>query len=66
MENKRDALTSSTRFRCEKLDKDDASMIKDHINELKKDPFTLTPRSQCNLLKERRKSPPLYRLKIGR
>ncbi len=31
------------------LDKDDSRMIKDHINELKRDPFT--PRSQCDIIK---------------
>ena len=46
------------------LDKDNAKVIKDHINELKKDPFT--PRSQCYVIKEKGKRPPLYRLRVGR
>jgi mRNA-degrading endonuclease RelE of RelBE toxin-antitoxin system len=46
------------------LDKRDAREIKDHINELKDDPFT--PRSQCDIIKEKGKRPPLYRLRVGR
>jgi len=46
------------------LDKDDARMIKDHINELRQDPYT--PRPQCDILREKGKRPPLYRLRIGR
>jgi len=45
------------------LDKDDARAIKDHINVLRLDPYT--PRPQCDILKEKGKRPPLYRLRIG-
>jgi mRNA-degrading endonuclease RelE of RelBE toxin-antitoxin system len=33
------------------LDKENARKIKDHINQLKDDPFT--PRSQCDIVKEK-------------
>jgi mRNA-degrading endonuclease RelE of RelBE toxin-antitoxin system len=46
------------------LDKDDARMIKDHISELRQDPYT--PRPQCDILREKGKRPPLYRMRIGR
>ena len=46
------------------LDKDNAEVIKDHVTELKKDPFT--PRTQCDVIKEKGKRPPLYRLRVGR
>jgi mRNA-degrading endonuclease RelE of RelBE toxin-antitoxin system len=46
------------------LDKPDARMIKAHINELRQDPYT--PRPQCDIIKEKGKRPPLYRLRVGR
>ena len=46
------------------LNKDDARMIKDHINELRLDPYT--PRPQCDIIREKGKRPPLYRLRVGR
>jgi mRNA-degrading endonuclease RelE of RelBE toxin-antitoxin system len=46
------------------LDKGEARIIKGHINELRKDPYT--PRSQCDIIKETGKRPPLYRLRAGR
>jgi mRNA interferase RelE/StbE len=45
------------------LDKDDARAIKKHINELRQDPYT--PRPQCDIIKEKGKRPPLYRLRVG-
>lgn len=46
------------------LDKDESRVIKAHINELKHDPYT--PRPQCDIIKEKGKRPPLYRLRAGR
>jgi mRNA interferase RelE/StbE len=46
------------------LEKDDARVIKSHINELRQDPYT--PRPQCDILKVKGKMPPLYRLRIGK
>ena len=46
------------------LDKADARTIKAHINELRIDPYT--PRPQCDILKEKGKRPPLYRMRAGR
>jgi mRNA-degrading endonuclease RelE of RelBE toxin-antitoxin system len=46
------------------LDKDDARMIRDHINELRQDPYT--PRPQCDIIKEKGKRPPLYRMRVGK
>jgi mRNA interferase RelE/StbE len=46
------------------LEKDDARVIKSHINELRQDPYT--PRPQCDILKVKGKTPPLYRLRIGK
>ncbi len=46
------------------LDKSDARMIKAHINELRQDPYT--PRPQCDILKEKGKRPPLYRMRVGK
>ena len=51
-------------FHIKSLDKDDARMIKDHINELWQDPYT--PRPQCDILREKGKRPPLYRMRIGK
>lgn len=58
------AISLQARKYMKSLEKDDARMIKDHINELKKDPFT--PRPQCDIIKEKGKRPPLYRLRVGR
>jgi mRNA interferase RelE/StbE len=46
------------------LDKPDAKNIKAHINELRQDPYT--PRPQCDILKEKGKRPPLYRMRVGK
>jgi len=46
------------------LDRPDARKIKAHINELRQDPYT--PRSQCDILKEKGKRPPLYRMRVGK
>lgn len=46
------------------LDKPDARKIKAHINELRIDPYT--PRSQCDILKEKGRRPPLYRMRVGK
>lgn len=46
------------------LDKQDQRMIRDHITELRRDPYT--PRPQCDIIKEKGKRPPLYRMRIGR
>lgn len=46
------------------LDKDEARVIKAHIKELRQDPYT--PRPQCDIIKEKGKRPPLYRLRAGR
>lgn len=46
------------------LNKNEARNVKDHINELKRDPFS--PRAQCDIIKEKGKRPPLYRMRIGR
>jgi len=49
----------------EKMDKDRAQKIYDHIEQLKKEPFR--PRSGMNIDKVAGKlKPPAYRLKIGR
>ena len=58
------AISLQARKYMKSLNKDDARMIKDHINELKKDPFT--PRPQCDIIREKGKRPPLYRLRVGR
>jgi mRNA-degrading endonuclease RelE of RelBE toxin-antitoxin system len=58
------AISIQARKYMKSLNKDDARMIKDHINELKKDPFT--PRPQCDIIREKGKRPPLYRLRVGR
>lgn len=46
------------------LVKREAKMIKESINELRDDPFM--PRPQCDIVKEKGKRPPLYRLRVGR
>ena len=46
------------------LDKPDARKIKAHINELRQDPYA--PRPQCDIIREKGKRPPLYRLRVGR
>ena len=46
------------------LGKPDARKIKGHINELRQDPYT--PRPQCDILKEKGKRPPLYRMRVGK
>ena len=43
------------------LVKREAKMIKESINELREDPFM--PRHQCDIVKEKGKRPPLYRLR---
>lgn len=49
----------------EKMDKDRAQKIYDHIEQLKKEPFR--PRPGMNIDKvEGKQKPPAYRLKIGR
>jgi hypothetical protein len=44
------------------LDKGEARIIKGHINELRKDPYT--PRSQCDIIKQTGKRPPLAGLEL--
>ncbi|OPY48143.1 MAG: hypothetical protein A4E47_00042 [Methanosaeta sp. PtaU1.Bin028] len=46
------------------LDKADARAIKARIGELRIDPYT--PRQQCDILKEKGKRPPLYRMRAGK
>jgi mRNA-degrading endonuclease RelE of RelBE toxin-antitoxin system len=46
------------------LDKREAGMIRESIDELRDDPFT--PRPECDIIKEKGKRPPLYRLRVGR
>jgi mRNA-degrading endonuclease RelE of RelBE toxin-antitoxin system len=58
------AISSQAQKYMKSLNKDEARVIKSHINELRQDPYT--PRSQCDIIKERGKRPPLYRLRIGR
>jgi mRNA-degrading endonuclease RelE of RelBE toxin-antitoxin system len=58
------AISIQARKYMKSLNKDDARMIKDHINELRQDPFT--PRPQCDIIMEKGKRPPLYRLRVGR
>jgi len=58
------AISPQAQKYMKSLDKDDARMIKAHINELRRDPYT--PRPQCDIIKEKGKRPPLYRLRIGR
>ena len=58
------AISSQARKYMKSLDKPDARMIKAHINELRQDPYT--PRSQCDIIREKGKRPPLYRLRVGR
>jgi mRNA-degrading endonuclease RelE of RelBE toxin-antitoxin system len=58
------AISPQAKKYMKSLAKDDSRMIKEHINELKKDPFT--PRSQCDIIKEKGKRPPLYRLRVGK
>ena len=58
------AISQRAQKYMKSLDKDDARMIKDHINELRHDPYT--PRPQCDIIREKGKRPPLYRMRIGR
>jgi mRNA-degrading endonuclease RelE of RelBE toxin-antitoxin system len=58
------AISSQARKYMKSLNKDDARMIKSHINELREDPYT--PRPQCDIIREKGKRPPLYRLRVGR
>jgi mRNA-degrading endonuclease RelE of RelBE toxin-antitoxin system len=58
------AISSQAQKYMKRLNKDEAMVIKSHINELRQDPYT--PRSQCDIIKEKGKRPPLYRLRIGR
>ena len=58
------AISYQARKYMKSLDKDDARMIKSHINELRQDPYT--PRPQCDIIREKGKRPPLYRLRVGR
>jgi len=58
------AISLQARKYMKSLNKDDARMIKDHINELRLDPYT--PRPQCDIIREKGKRPPLYRLRVGR
>ena len=58
------AISSQARKYMKSLGKPDARKIKAHINELRQDPYT--PRSQCDIIREKGKRPPLYRLRVGR
>jgi mRNA-degrading endonuclease RelE of RelBE toxin-antitoxin system len=58
------AISSQAQKYMKNLDKPDARMIKAHINELRQDPYT--PRPQCDIIREKGKRPPLYRLRVGR
>jgi len=58
------AISSQARKYMKSLDKDDARMIKSHINELRLDPYT--PRPQCDIIREKGKRPPFYRLRVGK
>ncbi|MDD4094599.1 MAG: hypothetical protein PHF94_08285 [Methanothrix sp.] len=58
------AISSQARKYMKSLDKPDARMIKAHINDLRQDPYT--PRPQCDIIREKGKRPPLYRLRVGR
>ena len=58
------AISQRAQKYMKSLDKNDARMIKDHINELSEDPYT--PRPQCDIIREKGKRPPLYRMRIGR
>jgi mRNA-degrading endonuclease RelE of RelBE toxin-antitoxin system len=46
------------------LEKDEARIIKGHINGLRTDPYT--PRPLCDIIKQRGKRPPIYRLRAGK
>ena len=58
------AISPQARKYMKSLDKGEARVIKAHINELRQDPYT--PRPQCDIIKEKGKRPPLYRLRAGR
>ena len=58
------AISSQAQKYMKSLPKGEARLIKSHVNELRKDPYT--PRSQCDILKVKDKLPPLYRLRVGR
>lgn len=58
------AISPQARKYMKSLDKGEARVIKSHINELRQDPYT--PRPQCDIVKEKGKRPPLYRMRIGR
>ena len=58
------AISPQAQKYMKSLSKDEARVIKIHVNELKQDPYT--PRSQCDVIKVKGKRPPLYRLRIGR
>ena len=58
------AISPRARKYTKSLDKADARTIKAHINALRIDPYT--PRPQCDILKEKGKRPPLYRMRAGR
>jgi len=58
------AISPRAQKHIKSLDKADARTIKAHINELRIDPYT--PRPQCDILKEKGKRPPLYRMRAGR
>jgi len=58
------AISPQARKYMKSLNKDEARTIKGHVNELRLDPYT--PRPQCDIIKEKGKRPPLYRLRVGR
>ncbi|OPY50734.1 MAG: hypothetical protein A4E49_02625 [Methanosaeta sp. PtaU1.Bin112] len=58
------AISLSAQKYMKSLDKPDARKIKARINELRQDPYT--PRPQCDILKEKGKRPPLYRMRVGK
>ena len=58
------AISPQARKYMKSLDKGEARVVKAHINELRQDPYT--PRPQCDIIKEKGKRPPLYRLRAGR
>jgi mRNA-degrading endonuclease RelE of RelBE toxin-antitoxin system len=57
------AISPKAQKYMKSLEKNEARAIKAHINELRQDPYT--PRPQCDILMEKGKRPPLYRLRVG-
>ena len=58
------AISSRAQKYMKSLDKNDARMIKDHINKLRQDPYIHRP--QCDIIREKGKRPPLYRMRVGK